>query len=542
MKPHQKKYIELQYKKLNQYVEDVKTGTILTSKYVKKAVERYERDITGSKYELNEEALNRFFYFLSYIKINQGNKYVTFYPEGWQLFYLANLYGIYRKGTNNRKYRTSFLTMSRKQGKSTLATIQALYHLTYDNQIDGQNYIVSASREMAGVALSITKAIAANSPALNKRIEQLQYYLRYSTAKNKNILKVLPAQESKLNGLRVNFAILDEMHTLPDSKLYDMLKTGTVGVTNPLVSIITTRGYNTSYFQYEYEKYLKRVLDGDIKDDTVFALIYELENEEELKDPEKWIKSNPNLSNDKILTLEELKELYNSAKISLANLKAFVVLNLNYWYEKAADNFIEAAKLDAVFVDQVPDEIIEGEPCYLGGDFSSNRDISSISLVFPPSLNHSEYIIKNWNFKTINDIKRNQRDITTYIDSGDIIELESEVMDQEAIYEKILELSGRYNILNFGFDAANALQLIKKVKDNIGTPCTAVPQTAKALNYPLKFLEAIIVREEAVIDNMATKWMFKNVVLYVDSNGNYKAMKDKSKSSIDSASKKTGQF
>lgn len=528
------KYIDNQYKKLDQYLSDVDSGKIPTGKYVKKAIAKYRKEIKSKKYYFNKKALDRFFHFLSYVKINQEDQYRYFHPEGWQLFYFANIYGIYRKDTNERKYNTSFLTMSKKQGKSTLGAVQSIYHLTSDGQIDGQNYFVSNGKEAAKIALNYTKAITRNSPAINKRARIMQYELRFKQAKNLNVLKVLTADPEKSEGLRGAFVLIDELHTIPTSDLFDSLKSATVGITNPLISIITTRGMNTGYYQYQLETYIKKVIDGKIEDDTIFGLIYELDSEEEIKDPEKWIKSNPNLSNPKILSLDKLKSLYNSAKITLTTLKSFVVKNLNMWYEKADSSFIETKYLDAVFVDEIPEEIIAGEECYLGGDFSSNRDISAISLVFPPSINHSEYIIKNFNWKTLNDISRNHKDITDFILSGEIVEQDSEVMDMEIIFQKIKELNDQYFIKNFGYDSANALQLIKQVKDELGIECTPVPQNAKTLNYPLKFLERYIIDGQIICDNMATKWQFTNVVLWVDSNGNYKAMKDKSKSSIDS--------
>jgi len=533
MNEAKKQYIQEQYTKLYEYIN----GDQLVCEYVAKAIDKYKTETAEDNldYYLNTEALEKFFYFLTYIKINQEDKYTAFNPESWQVFYFANVYGIYRKDTQERKYTTSFLTMAKKQGKSTIGAIQSLYHLTYDGQIDGQNYFVSNSKESAGIALNYTKAIVSNSPALKKRVKQLQYYLKHETANNRNILKVLTADANRSEGLRGAFVLLDELHTIEDSALYDSLKSATVGITNPLISIITTRGFNTNYYQYQLEKYIKKVIDGTVTDDTIFGLIYELDNEDEITKPDCWIKSNPNLINPKILAISELKALYNSSKITLANLKSFVVKNLNIWYISADNDFIATDKLDKVFVDEIDEEMLLGETCYLGGDFSSNVDISAISLVFPPTEKHEKYIIKNWNWKTsTNKINTNGKDLTPFIASGELIVQDSEIMDLDIIFDKINELSKQYNIVNFGYDAANSLQLVKMVKDNLGMECTPVAQNAKTLNYPLKFVEKIIINEDVVIDNMCSKWQFSNVKLYVDTNGNYKAQKQKSKSSIDS--------
>jgi phage terminase large subunit-like protein len=529
-------YVREQYAKLDKFVDDVENEGFPVNQWIKKAVERYRRDLSDPRYEFREKELDKVFAFIFYVRINQGDKYRRFYPEGWQLFYFANLYGIYRKKNGRRKYTTSFLSIARKNGKTTFAAVQALVHLVKGGVIDSQIYFVSGSKDMAGNGLEYAKNIVEHSPALAKRVRVLQYSLRHKTKETNNFFKTLPAEPDKLNSIRPAFGVIDETHIMPDDSLVKMMKSGQVGIKNPMMGITTTRGFNLDYFQYEYEQYLRKVLDQEAEDEGTFIMMFGLDDEEEVGNPDMWVKANPNLLNPDALTIEELQDIYDQERRTLTGLRSFVTLNLNTWWEKGDGSFIPRDVLDKVFVQEIPDEIIEGEECYMGIDLSSTKDITSISLVFPPSINHSEYIIKNWNFKTNaveKRVRKNGVDLTQHIETGDLIEIDRPIVDYNVLFDKVAELNERYNIRAVGHDGFNSALLMPKIKEELGLECRHIIQSAPKLNFPTKFLEKLIYDENVVIDNQVNKWMFGNVKLFVDGNYNVKPMKNKSLDSID---------
>ncbi|WP_192820182.1 terminase large subunit domain-containing protein [Rufibacter sp. LB8] len=286
MKDEQRKYIDAQLAKLEHYVTGVIDGTILTNQDIKLAVERYKRDRLNPIYTFRLDKLDKFFYFLSYIKINQDNQYTTFQPEPFQVFYLANIYGFYYTDTEDRRFTTSFLSIARKAGKSTLACIQALYHLAGDNALDAQVYLISDTRELANNSLKITKDLVSNSAALKKRIRNLFYSLRYKTSKTNSFIKSSTGDPEKLNSIRPNFALLDETHLFNDSQLPDMLKSGQIGIKSPLMSMTSTRGFLLNgHFQFDYEQHLKKVLRQEKEDENIFIMMFGLDSIEEINDP-----------------------------------------------------------------------------------------------------------------------------------------------------------------------------------------------------------------------------------------------------------------
>jgi phage terminase large subunit-like protein len=344
-----KNYREKIYALHYSYVEGVLSGSIVVNKDIYLAVKRYLKDMNNTEYYINYSALDKFFNFLFYINIdNNKNQYIQFVPENWQAFYFFNIYGFYWKNeSSKRRFIRSFLTISRKNGKSTLAIIQALYHLTKEN-INAKVYVVSESKNMSEESsLSIAKNIISNSPALLNRVQQLQYSLRYIFNKSISTFKMLPFKPSAMNSLKPSFAIVDELHLMPDSQVVDKLASGMGATPNPLLSIIGTRGNNSTFYQYELEQVYKKVLDNKLNDESSFIMMFGQDNENEVNNVELWVKSNPNLHST--LSLNYLLDIFDKAKLTPSSLKEFFSFNLNIWVDSIEDQFIESEFINEAF-------------------------------------------------------------------------------------------------------------------------------------------------------------------------------------------------
>ena len=151
---------------------------------------------------------------------------------------------------------------------------------------------------------------------------------------------MMPYKPIALNSLKPAYAIIDELAVMKTGEVIDVLASGMGASVNPILSIISTRGQNTSYFQYQYEKTLEKILSDEIKQEQTYCLIYEQDDENEVNTPELWIKSNPMLGSD-ALNIDYLLDLYDKAKQTPTSLKEFFVKNLNRWVEGIEENFIE---------------------------------------------------------------------------------------------------------------------------------------------------------------------------------------------------------
>lgn len=94
-----------------------------TNQWVKKAVQRYLRDVEKSKnedypFEMNWELVERFCSFAELLKQSK-DKWAgqPLHLEDWQIFIFGNIYGWVHKETRLRRFRKAFIYVSRKNGK-----------------------------------------------------------------------------------------------------------------------------------------------------------------------------------------------------------------------------------------------------------------------------------------------------------------------------------------------------------------------------------------------------------------------------------------
>jgi phage terminase large subunit-like protein len=89
--------------------------------------------------------------------------------EEWQKEIVGNIFGWKNKKTGLRKYRTVFIEVPRKNGKTTLASSIALYMLFADSERGAEIYACAGDRNQAGIVFEIAKGMILQNPELNKR-------------------------------------------------------------------------------------------------------------------------------------------------------------------------------------------------------------------------------------------------------------------------------------------------------------------------------------------------------------------------------------
>jgi hypothetical protein len=99
----------------------------------------------------------------THVKGDLANK--PFLLEQWQRTYIEQLFGtIGRDGL--RQYRTSFVFLPRKNGKSNLIAAIGLYLLFGDNEPGAEIYVAAADREQANAIFEVQKQMVQNNALL----------------------------------------------------------------------------------------------------------------------------------------------------------------------------------------------------------------------------------------------------------------------------------------------------------------------------------------------------------------------------------------
>ena len=277
-----------------QYAQEVLSGKIVAGEYIKLAAERFFSLIEDDRYEFREEKVDEVIEFIAILRHYTGRHAgKPFILAPWQMFIVACIYGFYVKTDGTRLVKSVYIEMARKQGKSALAAALCLYHLIDDGEANAEVYLAANSKDQAKISFGMCSNFVKGLDPGHKYLEP--YRDRVNFEKTLSVLRVLAADDSKLDGFNASMFLLDEYHAAKNGKLKDVLQSSQGMRENPMSIIITTAGFDKLGPCYQFRTMCTEVLKGLKRDDTLFAAIYSLDPDDDWKDETCWVKSNPNL-------------------------------------------------------------------------------------------------------------------------------------------------------------------------------------------------------------------------------------------------------
>ena len=447
--------------------------------------------------------------------------------EKWQKKIIGDLFG-WKKKDGLRKYRTAYIQVPRKNGKSTLCAAIGLYMLYADSERGSEIYSAAGDRAQAGIVFEIAKQMILNNIELSKRAKVFRNSI--TNESKGNFYQAISSDSKTKHGLNANCIIFDELHTQVNRSLWDTLLTSTGARRNPLCIAITTAGYDRQSICWEIYNYGKKVQDNIIKDESFYSCIYECENDDDVLDEKNWKKANPNygISLRKEYMQREAQRAVDVPSYS----NTFKRLMLNVWTDSQTA-WIGNKEWDSCKQD-FNIEQFKNKECWLGLDLASTRDISALVLLFKDE--DCFYVVPYFFIPKENAKKRSERDKVDYLtweQQGHLITTEGDVADYNFIKQKILELGNEYLIQSICYDRWNASQLVIDLT-NEGVPMEPFGQGFVSLSAPSKQVESLILSKKIIHDgNPVLKWMISNTVMEEDAAGNIKPSKKKSTEKID---------
>jgi phage terminase large subunit-like protein len=531
---------------VQEYIDKIKSGEIIVSKKVKKLylniIEPVLKD-EHPKYYFNETRGMKFIKFAeNFCKQSKGRwvgkkiKLALFQKAKYQA-----LLGILERETNQRRFNESFDVRARKNGKSTENSILGLYLTLMEP--GSETYVAATVAHQA-------RRVWDESKSMIDQSKDLQEFMKYKvfpsptiqTKDGLSIYKVLSKNVKTFDGLNVSTAIIDEVHELARS-IYDILKQATSAREQPLVSMITTAGFVRGGLFDDMYDYATKVLDGIIEDDRLFPLIYELDDEKEMKDPDMWVKANPAIDiikkrEDLAYNVQRMKEDRNFA--NTVKTKDFNVIGTE---EKAWLSF-EDLNVPDVYTDEELSRY--DNTLVLGGfDLSRTQDITAFTtLLFDKEKHRPIAISMYWitaNFYKMQIESGSKIPWSAWLDRGLIRISGTDLIDYHDVANYVAsnfqQHGWMYQFINY--DSYSAQYLVEELatmgyaKEHC---LVATRQGAKTLSIPMQTLESHL--KENIIcyqNNPVTKWMLSNVQLARDRNGNYMPKKydDKRERKID---------
>lgn len=451
----------------------------------------------------------------------------------WQEQLIRDIFGII-KPDGYRQFRTAFVEICKKVGKSELAAAVALYLLYADNEPSAEVYGAAADRQQASIVFDVAKQMVEMSPALLKRSKLMTATKRIVNYGNSGYYQVLSAEVGGKHGFSVNGLVFDEIHTQPNRQLYDVLTKGSSDARqNPLHFIITTAGTDRHSIAYELHTKAVDILEGRRVDPTFYPVVYGLKDDEDWEDEANWYKVNPSLGYT--VDIERLRDAYREAKQNPADEVTFKWLRLNMWVSSTV-----AWIPDAIFMkgnEEIDLAALEGRDCYGGLDLSSTGDITALVLMFPPRDEDEKYILLPFFWVPEETIPQRVKAASVPYDiwerQGYLLSTEGNVIHYDFIEKFIDDLAEKYHIVEIAVDRWNATQMIQNLE---GDGFTMVPfgQGFASMSGPTKDFYRLLMEGQIIHGgHPVLRWMAGNVVVDTDPAGNIKVTKAKSKEKID---------
>ena len=458
-----------------------------------------------------------------------------FHLLDWQERIIRDLFGVL-KPDGYRQFRTAYVEIPKKNGKSELAAALALLLTCADGEERAEVYGCAADRQQASIVFEVAADMVRMSPALSKRVKILASTKRIVYLPTNSFYQVLSAEAYSKHGFNIHGVVFDELHTQPNRKLFDVMTKGSGDArAQPLYFLITTAGNDTQSICYEVHQKAKDLLEGRIVDPTFYPVIYGASEEDDWTCPKVWKRSNPSLGTT--IQMDRVEAACESAKQNPAEENSFRQLRLNQWVKQSV-RWMPMAAWDACAFPVIPD-YLRGRACYAGLDLSSTTDLTAFVLVFPPEDEEDKFSILPYFWMPEDNmelrIRRDHVQYDVWEKQGYLMTTEGNVVHYGFIEKFIEELYESYNILEIAFDRWGAVQMTQNLE---GMGFTVVPfgQGFKDMSPPTKELMKLTLEGKlAHGGHPVLRWMMDNIFVRTDPAGNIKPDKEKSTERIDGA-------
>lgn len=532
--------------KVEGYVDGVLSGEIVACDRVKDAVRRYLSD-------LDHQSTAEFPYHFDH---RWATSVCEFFPgvlrhsigefagrpimlEPWQAFCIWNIFGWKRDDDNSRRFRKIYWSMGRKNGKSTIAAGLCLFLASGDidpatgrPEAVGQILLTATKKEQAAVVYGECERMRMQSKAMTKMSSVRNETITFKH--NKTYIRKV-SSDKPYSGLNPTLVVMDEVHEWGEHhrKFYDTMVTGSGSRTQPLHLIITTAGADDSYLWLENYNYAVEVVRGNFRDDSMFSIIYELDEKDDPADESVWVKANPNI--DVSISREYLRQRWNEDQHTAIGRNRFMRYHGNRIVSSTEKAF-DIAKFDACV--QPLSDWSQADAFGAGVDLGSRDDLAAYALCarFPVETDKEGKTAYRYEIKCrtyiASDSKRNLEEMpfAGWIYSGELIKCQYPLSELERDLDAEMALLG---ITTLAYDPYNG-QVTGESLAQKGIVAARMAQNPQHFNEPIR--DFLVLMEEGRLrfeDSKLLRWCFNNAILAKDRQDRVQFDKRSSREKID---------
>lgn len=473
--------------------------------------------------------------------------------QPWQEFDLGCTYGWVHKDTGARRFKRTYNKRARGNFKSTEKSGQGLYHMCGDAMYppyqpelavferEPEVECAAVDRSQAMRVFGDAKKIAAASPNIARRL----YIPRANPVTHRTrggYMRALSKDTKNKDSGAPSYFVVDEYHAHPTSDIYDVGLNSFGKRPQALLDVITTAGDDAqSKPCFREEEYAKRVLEGDVVDETYFVMIREIDAEDNPHIRKTWAKANPCLrypnEYSKYL-LEQIETEYTAAYGSNDphKIRQFLTRRMCRWQAGSINRYLDEQLMEKLRKAQVPPaqfaELTDGWECHCGFDLGKRIDLSGVAAVF--LLPDGRVALKLHGFMPENQAARHERtDRVPYIEwakGGHCTLTPGDVTINSYVDNWIAkgELEHSWFVREVDYDGHNATDLAIKMCEGRNSEdfCVEIAQTCAGQNLAVKTFRELLLEDKIVLEeNPLAIWCFGNAIEIQNNYGDIKLSK-----------------
>ncbi len=515
--------------KIDAYVSGVISGDIVACKRVTQAAQRYVDDLARQNtdefpYYFDRKWATLVCEFFPCVLKHSIGEFAgrPFELEPWQAFCIWNIFGWKRASDNSRRFRKIYWSMGRKNGKSSVAAGLCLFLASGDidpatgkPEAVGQVLLAATKKEQAAVVYGEAERMRSQSNAL-KSMSDVKHETITFKHSGTYIRKV--SSDRPLDGMSPSAVCMDEIHAWGHHhrKFYDTMVTGSAARTQPLQIIVTTAGADDSYLWLENYDYACQVLDKNYKDESLFAICYELDAEDDPADENLWIKANPNIGIS--CSMDYLRQRWNEDKHTAIGRNRFMRYHGNRIVSSTEKAF------DLADFDKCHGELSDwskADAVGAGCDLGSRDDLAAYGLCarFPIGEQDDGTPIYRYELKVRcfiaedcrRDLSRNP--FAQWIYQG---KLEVHKYPIAELQNKLIADCQELGIRRVAYDPYNGQQLCENLEQE-GIEAARMAQNSTSFNEPIRdFIQAMKDGRLRFDDKELLRWAASNAIIVRD--------------------------
>jgi phage terminase large subunit-like protein len=522
------------------YIQQVTSGELEVCSYVRAACERQADDVKAwqegrFRFRMEPDLGERVCAFIERLPHVRGRwKTANLKLEPWQCFILTTVFG-WVDEHGNRRFRSAYIEVPRKNGKSALTAGVGLYMLAADGEAGAECFSLATKREQALAVWTVARFMALKNPAL---CHELGIEVRAHSVMadgGASYFQALASEENGLDGLNPHFASIDELHAHRNRMVHDVISSGTGARAQPLLWEITTAGSDIAGICYEQRDYTIKVLEATLADEQHFGIVYTIDKGDiegaDWFSERLWRKANPNYGVS--VNPVDFESKARKASAQPGALSEFLRTGLDVWTQ-ADSPWMDMHAWQACTDTSLRLEDFRGKHCWVGEDLASKIDVAAKVRVF--DVDGIVYVLaRDDAFFVPQSAVRdsNNAQYEGWERGGFLVATPGNIIDFEYIQDSLREDAKRFEVGAVGYDPHQATQHATTMMGE-GFPMVEVRQTVLGLSEPMKELEALVLSRRLKHDgNPVLTWMMSNVVAHYDKKDNIYPNKQRVDKKID---------